>query len=229
MKAYQRRTGLIAVAAVLSSGIAGAQQQRAPSAVQLEEEQEEVRRYSVELIVFEYLDNGGSTELFEPEEPVIPDVGDMPASDMDEFVTEGIEDQEGDLPVAIDMEDPDARSSEQVVDEATASRMREERLAALMLEPLEEVPTLEMAGFDILAPEQYQLDDIYNRLERLDAYRPLMRGAWIQPALEQQESIPLKLRRIGDPPLRLDVPGEPVRVVPLDAEGQPAGPPWPRG
>jgi hypothetical protein len=197
MKEFHRRTGLVAVAAVVYAGIAVAQQQRAPSAVQLEEEQEEVRRYSVELIVFEYLDNTGSTELFEPEEPLIPDAGDMPITDMGDYGTGVAEDLRGDQPVGIEMEEP-------AVEESREPGMSDERLAEMLLEPLEEFSTLEKAGFVILDPEDYQLDDIYNRLQRLDAYRPLMRGAWIQPALEQSQTIPLKLRRIGNPPLRLD-------------------------
>jgi len=175
MKLNRHRIVPIAILASLCASLAGAQQERAPSAVLLEAEEEEVRRYSVELIVFEYADSAASTEIFEPEGPVVPD-------------TAG----------------PDTLPTGDVAGDDPEPRRAGERLADLLLEPLDEVPTLERAGFEILKSEDYQLDNIYNRLDRLDAYRPLMRAAWIQPALEQDETIPLKLRRIGNPPLHLN-------------------------
>ena len=198
MKSFERRSGLIAIAAVMCSGIAGAQQQRSPFATQLDAEAEEVRRYSVEVIVFEYLDSAGSSELFKPEEITIPDAG------MDGNGTGVSENRPGNLSPGVDLADSDAPLSAESSDDATEPGMSDDLRAAMLLEPIEKVPTLEEAGFEILDPGSYQLNDIYNRLTRLDAYRPLMRGAWIQPALEQNQSIPLKLRRIGNPPLRLD-------------------------
>jgi len=177
-------------AAALSAGIAQGQQQRVPSAVALENEEEPVRRYKVELIVFEYLDSAGSGEVFLPDVSDEPDPDDTYPSEMDP----------GDAAIFGD----DAFRPEPIEsppeNEAGADIDRE----LLLLEPLEEIPTLETAGFEILDPADYELNDVFDKLERLDAYRPLMRGAWIQPALERDETLPLKLRRIGDPPLRLD-------------------------
>jgi len=183
---------LAMAAAALSTGAAWAQQQRAPSAVALESEEEPVRRYKVELIVFEYLDSSGSNELFLPdviEEPYPEDEAYPPAADAGDAAIFG---QNDEMP---------PRS----IDEAVAEDAQgEDALEDLLLEPLEEIPTLETAGFEILNPADYELNDVYNKLQRLDAYRPLMHGAWIQPALERDETQSLKLRRIGDPPLRLD-------------------------
>ena len=199
MKQRNRRTSLIACAALLCAGMAGAQQQRAPFAVQLDaEEEEEVRRYFVELIVFEYLDSAGGAELFEPDQPAVPEPDELPLSDVTDTGAVIYADRPGDLA------DPDSLAREPATDDATNREIPDQITADQLLLPLEEVPTLEKAGFRILDPDEYQLDDIFNQLRRLGAYRPLMRGAWIQPALEQEESVPLKLRRIGNPPLRLD-------------------------
>jgi hypothetical protein len=195
MKEFRRQSGLIAVVATLCSGIAGAQQQSVPSAVLLDSEEEEVRRYSVELIVFEYVDGASSTELFEPDKP---DVEVIPFSDA---IEPGRRDAAAGwtAPAVVnDTANPDFAG------QALESEIPDTLPDQLLLEPLEELATLERSGFEFLEPDEYQLDDIYDRLERLGAYRPLMRAAWIQPALEQYEAIPLKLRRIGDPPLRLN-------------------------
>jgi hypothetical protein len=183
-------TSILTLTLVLLSPFAVAQQQQAPGAVALEEEQEPVRRYSVELIVFEYLDRAGDNELFLPDMPAPGDGPEEPyaaepSGDAD-IQGPGYGDQ---LPAAADL--PDAETGD--------AEARD-----LYLEPLEEIPTLENAGFEILDPADYVLNDAYRRLERLDAYRPLMHGAWIQPALEHDESLPMQLRRIGDPPLRLN-------------------------
>jgi hypothetical protein len=179
----------LAVAA-LSADLAHGQQQRVPSAVALETEEEPVRRYKVELIVFEYLDSSGSGEVFMPDVSDEPDPDDTYPSEMDP----------GDAAIFGDDAFRSAPIEAPLADEAGADVDRER----LLLEPLEEIPTLETAGFEILDPTDYELNDVFDKLERLDAYRPLMRGAWIQPALERDETLPLKLRRIGDPPLRLD-------------------------
>lgn len=162
-------------------------QQNLPQAVALEtEEQEEVRRYSVEIIVFEYVggDSGGS-EIFLPDEPEVPLLED--------------EYRQGDRSVLagerIDRDPGGAIFGDRAGDTGG------DRPAP---DALLEIPTAEQAGIEILGADDFVLDDAYARLERLDAYRPLMRGAWIQQTLEKDEALPIKLRRLGNPPLRLD-------------------------
>ena len=175
----------LAVAA-LSAGPAQGQQQRVPSAVALGYEEEPVRRYKVELIVFEYQDSSGSGEIF------LPDISNEPNPDDDTYPSDM---DPGDAAIFGDDAFRPAPIGSPPEDEAGADIER----GKLLLEPLEEIPTLETAGFEILDPADYELNDVFDKLERLDAYRPLMRGAWIQPALERDETVPLKLRRIGDP------------------------------
>lgn len=179
--AATRQLAVLAYLLISAQG-AAAQQQALPGVAVLEAEEEEVRQYSVELIVFEYVGSAaGSTEIFEPDLPA-------PTAPEDEFLTGD------DLPVAID--DP--------AGESVADGDDPESIPDDLLVELEEIPTYEQFGIVMLDLADYELTDFYEKLVQLDAYRPLMHSAWVQPTLEKEMAVPLKLRRIGNPPLRLD-------------------------
>ena len=169
-----------------------AQQQALPNVVQLESEEEPVRRYSVEVIVFEYAGTAANTtEIFDPEP--MPEAPLFLEGDLDPDAAPAVF-SDRPLPVAIDPAD----------DEALMLEPGEEPPSVLLTgETLEEIPTFESAGIEFIDPAGYQLTSAWERLENLDAYRPLMHTAWIQPTVEKEETSPLPLRRIGDPPLRL--------------------------
>lgn len=191
----QNRVLLRAVAGALLSTLAGAgfaQQLTVPNSSAIDAEQEEVRRYAVELIIFEYAGSAASsTERFEPELPIEPLnealLGDSLSSteEVAEFGDPVAAIPPDELPIAIDKED----TSEFVL---------------MPGETLELIETYEGSGVEFTDPEAYELTAAYQRLDRLDAYRPLLHTRWIQPGVEQAESMSLPLRRIGDPPLRLD-------------------------
>jgi hypothetical protein len=160
-----------------------------PGATALEAEEVVVRQYSVELIVFEYVDSASTgSEIFDPDEPPATApvdefyFGDAPRNPFDPLVADSALTEEG----------------------APAFGDPGETLPSYEDVALEVIPTYEQAGLKILGPGDYVLNDEYERLERLDAYRPLMRAAWIQPTLEKDETKPITLRRLGNPPLRLD-------------------------
>ena len=48
------------------------------------------------------------------------------------------------------------------------------------------------------------MKDIYEKLVELDAYKPIMRAAWTQATFEKDQTLPIRLRRLGNAPLRLD-------------------------
>ena len=176
-------TCALLAALVLASTPSTAQQQSVPNAVSLETEIEEIREYSVELIVFEYVGAAaGSVEIFDPEPLPEPEA-------------------EPDLSVTL----PDQLTAkrERVEDLPAEGRVRS-RLVSGEPEELELIPTFEQSGLRLLPAEQFQLTGAYDRLVRLDAYRPLIHAGWIQPTVEQAETTPVRLRRISDPPLRLD-------------------------
>ncbi len=69
---------------------------------------------------------------------------------------------------------------------------------------LKEISTHEQAGLKVLDPSEYVLNDIYDKLVELDAYTPLVRTAWTQETIEENLTTPIKLRRLGNSPLRLN-------------------------
>lgn len=189
----------IAIAAVLFLLCATAmgQQSVAPGATALEAEPvEPVRRYSVELIIFEYTDpSSAGTEIFDPEEPSTVPGDDLYSDDL-------LHDESMDFdPLRADESE---RSMSAETDDISIADDSQDLLPATVDEKLEMVPTYEQAGLELLGPEDYVLNNAYERLERLGAYRPLMRAAWVQPTLEKDLTVPIKLRRLGNPPLRLD-------------------------
>jgi len=194
-----RRTFLVAATAVLTfvSAIAGGQQQSVPNAAILETEAEEIRRYSVEMIVFQYVGAAaGSTEIFQPEELIVPDDTPADAAFLDRIspLPEGSDAMPETNPLAPTL------SAE---DELPAV---EDELAEIEMPPqeLEEIVTYQQSGHILLDSQEFVLTDIYQKLVDLDAYQPLMHTAWVQPTVDKDESTTLKLRRIGDPPLRLN-------------------------
>jgi hypothetical protein len=161
-----------------------------------EEEIEEIRRYTVEMIVFEYANSGISgSEIFVPEE--------LP---LDEELLLLLPRSYGDpgtivdpnVPVAIDAAEFD-------VEEELEFLLPEETEEPELEQFLEEVPShILQTRLEVLDPEVYAMKDIYEKLVELDAYRPIMRAAWTQATFEKDQTLPIRLRRIGNAPLRLD-------------------------
>jgi hypothetical protein len=157
------------------------------------EEEEEVRRYTVEMIVFEYADSAVSgDEIFEPERLPEDDVllPMPPPSFSDPGINPG-----ADLPVAID-------DTEIIEDDALEFLLPEEPEEEQILE---ELPShILHTALEVLDPEEFAMKDIYEKLVELDAYKPIMRAAWTQATYERDETLPIHLRRLGNAPLRLD-------------------------
>lgn len=172
----------------LLGGFALAQQQSMPNALAPESVEEPIPVYSVELIVFEYVGSAaGSTEIFAPD-PIDESALDSPLfEETPPLSAEERSRSAVDAP-AIDA-DPQHAATAPVPDYENAT--------------LDVVPTSGQTGLQLLDRSDYQLIGVYDKLARLDAYRPLLHTGWVQPTLEQEETAPLKLRRIGDPPLRL--------------------------
>jgi hypothetical protein len=70
---------------------------------------------------------------------------------------------------------------------------------------LAEVPShILQTQLKVLDPEEHAMKDIYEKLVELDAYKPIMRAAWTQATFEKDQTLPIRLRRLGNAPLRLD-------------------------
>lgn len=144
----------------LAVGLAGLVALAHAVAQELDDEPE-VRRYTVEVIIFRYAqDVGTGNEIFLPDQPPTGGSGDALPAD-----------------AAADMPDPPP---------------------AIRARPLPEIE------FTRLERDEYQLTETYGRLERLQAYDPVMHFGWTQAAWPQDETLPIPLHRFGRPPAELD-------------------------
>ena len=123
----------------------------------------ELRRYTVEVIIFRYAEDVAAVgELFLPDQPEP-----VPEEEAPEFT---------------DMVPPDEPESA----------------------PDEDLLPLPDPEFVLLREDEFQLGEAYGRLERLDAYDPVMHFGWTQAALERDHTEAIPLYRFDRPPEDLD-------------------------
>lgn len=131
----------------------------------LVEEEPEIRRYTVEVIIFSYAEDVSvGTELFLPDLPVVEEFAPEPD---ETFVF-------GDTTTELDPEP-------EVVD-AEAEKEPRGREFVLNIE------------------DEFSMLDIESRLERLDAYEPLMHFSWTQTTHAQEDTTPIELAALGESP-----------------------------
>ena len=149
-------------------------------------------RYEVELIIFRHLDQSGNT-------PEIPAAASM------------VQDSPFDLQLAeIPTEETVLIAGDTVAGQqfwTTAAdddghRMspgrREQVVSFLLLSPRAEWP-------DFLPSDQksFALNGVYNRINRLDAYEPLIHLGWVQPAMSTDEAKPFRIVNQSNGPVEI--------------------------
>jgi hypothetical protein len=137
----------------------------------------EAKRYAVEIILFSYTgDTSAGNERFAPEEAEA-------AVDVDVTNGEAVSAELtfGDIPLP----GTDASAAEPPVD-------------------IEEIPTPADIELTVLRRDQLTLQDIYEKLSNVDAYRPVLWTGWMQSTHEAEITPSLHLRRIGNAPLQFD-------------------------
>ncbi len=137
---------------------------------QAQETEEEIREYTVEVIVFGYdEDVSVGTEQFLPDEPepvsLMPDFFMMPFPQPEPIPAEEPEEQ------------PDIEENP-------------------VLEQIEQAEAL----FLLSPPELLELSDVKASLERRSTYRPLLHAAWTQQALPEDDALVVKLDKLADKP-----------------------------
>lgn len=149
----------LGIGLLAATGIAHAQ---FPAATVDDIDEEAPRRYTVEMIIFEYAEDVGlGTEVFVPDPVEAPiTVIDVPSADTDAGELEAA--TPDDEPIALDL------------------------------------------GIQTLPREELTMGETLGRLERLDAYRPLMHFGWTQATVAEDLSPELPLARFGAPPPGLD-------------------------
>lgn len=194
-------SSLIPALAVLAAfaAVRGAAQE-APAAA--EPEAEQAPQYRVEFILFEHSDVDPAEEVFIAESPVR--LADLPASVLS---TPGVPLQQradGELVNA----EPSAGAELQAQDDAAAGPLEDDAPPAgpATLDFIDPFGSLSRGGdspsappfrFRLLGDEDLELQDEYARLDRLDAYRVIAHGGWIQEGLDEAASRPMNLANFG--------------------------------
>ncbi len=177
--------------------------QEAPEVLPEDAEEEEIpmlRRYAVELIVFE---NGSEVvsgnEVFPPEE--------LPQQAPDELTGQSPDDvialDASGVPITMrDQHRPDDLPNDPPNDDS--GEMLEVAEEIDLNTPIEEFPGYDKIRLTLIDPEQYTMTELYEKLETLDAYKPVLHSGWIQAAFEEDATPAVRLRTLGTVPLRFD-------------------------
>jgi len=188
-----KRIALILISAL---GLATAAAQDDELQVELEEAPE-IRRYSVEVIVFSYLEDVSvGTEQFLPDEPP-PEA--EPLLDEEGNPIEALEKPEA----SADPEDAVA----EIVDPAFGIEEEEEPLVwtvGIGEDELQDAATdaADQAKYELvlLTEDEYQLSDAIRQFELLDAYETILHTGWTQPTYPQEDTPPIELQLFGELP-----------------------------
>lgn len=171
---------------VLFLGTAAAQQDIDDPLV----EEQPVRRYTVEVIVFSYEENVSvGSEIFLPDEPP-PEEELLLDEDGNPIIAD-----EGPAPV---FSDDMTEAGDEVVEEEAPPAW------AVVLPA--STPASEDAGnsspFELvlLPEEEFTLGDAARQFELLDAYKTMMHFGWTQPTFPEEETPAIELRLLAEPP-----------------------------
>ena len=143
----------------------------------IEDEIPEIRRYTVEMIIFSYAQNvSAGSEIFVPDEP-------PPVDLMDDLGLEG---------------DSSLHSIPEIIPEIVPEPEPEIDLQAELEEATRKYELV------MLAEEDFQLVDAYEHLRRLDAYEPLLHFGWTQPTYPEEDTESRPLSSFITPPEGLE-------------------------
>lgn len=138
-------------------------------------ELEDVRQYTVEIIIFSYEENVSvGTEVFVPDQPP----------------------PEEDLLLGINAADADLHSEDEAIVSSDARTPGED--ADETESPIREIELVP------LAEDELTLDKAARQFALLDVYETIMHFGWTQPTYPEAETAPIELRVFGDPPEGLD-------------------------
>lgn len=155
----------------------------------LEEPAADMRRYAVEIILFRYADGvPAGNEIFPPEPPPEPTFG------LPDDSTAGVR-VFSDRPLAPATADTDGEDAAATPDPPLDPA----------LTPLREIVLpANRVQLTVTPREELTLQDAYQKLERLDAYEPVLWAGWSQDALGENETPRIELRRLGNAPPEFD-------------------------
>jgi hypothetical protein len=163
-------------------------------------EEEPLRRYTVEVIIFSYEEDVSvGSEIFIPDEPP-PEEGVL----LDEDGNPIVPDDEA-IPVfADDIEDEAAIVNDEELE-------KEEPLTWVIAPPVSDEPDdiqkeQEPNPFQLvlLTEDEFLLGDALRKFELLDAYETITHFGWTQPAFPEEETPPIELQLLTEAPESLN-------------------------
>ena len=147
--------------------------------------EEELTRYTVEIIVFSYADSVSSgSEIF------IPDAVDEPVEPAEPLLDTEEDTQSGFM------------QGEEIVADSTPEYgdfpgdIEDEELIELIAN--------DRIDLKVLMQDELTMTEIHEKLVLLDAYQPVMWAGWTQVTLAEEETPLIRLRRLGNLPLAFD-------------------------
>ena len=157
------------------------------------EEEVDIKRYTVEVLIFTYEEDVHTgTEIFRPD----------PAPDVEEPLL----DEDGN-PIIADDTVPVFTDSEPAVDDSEEVEEPEPHWIIVPDTSMNVVdPDTEVNPFQLVltAEDDYLLADALRKFELLDAYETLMHVGWTQPAFAEEDTPPIELALFGELPEGLD-------------------------
>lgn len=167
------------------AAVAGAQETTSLLSDDTAEAEEELRRYTVEIIVFTYADSVSSgSEIF------VADAVDEPEQTAEALAQTEEEAQSTVPPEEAIAEDPVAEYGD--------------FLGYPEDEELVELIASDRIELKVLQPDELTMTDIHEKLVLLDAYQPVMWAGWTQVTLTEEETPSIRLRRLGNLPLNFE-------------------------
>jgi len=164
------------------------------------EEAPEIRRYTVEVIVFSYLEDVSvGTEQFLPDEPPPEE---EPLLDEDGNPIEALEEPEDAVAEIIDPDLEIEEDEEPFVWIVGIGEDETQDAATDDADETDETGNDEQAKFELvlLTEDEYQLSDAIRQFELLDAYEMILHTGWTQPTYPQEETPPIELQLLGETP-----------------------------
>ena len=158
-----------------------------------EQEQPELRRYRVEVVIFSYTEDAYvGTEVFVPELLELPDESLEPLLDEDSLPVDPVEG-----PIVDDSVPQEGSMLQEEVVEL-------DRFGFPVEYDENGEPIENSFQFELLVEEDMELTDTVAMLDRLDAYQPLMHFGWVQTTIPEEETPELALIEFGEVPETLE-------------------------
>jgi hypothetical protein len=167
------------------------------------EEVPEIRRYSVELIVFSYLEDVFvGTEQFLPDEP--PPVDEIPLDEDGNPVAELGDPVDATAEIEIEGESEEDVEDEEPFYWVIASEVAEDAVTEPVASAMAEDEDPARFELTLLTEDEYQLGDALRKFELLDAYETIMHVGWMQPTYPEEETPPIEIQLLGETPAGLN-------------------------